>query len=423
VFTPKNLIVLLILYCPLTLGTWLPVNYIYVVLTIDFILLLILAKEIFRNRKILKRNYKVPVLLFCLSFYTSVLFGLPYKQMNDFTDYDSTASSVVFTWTQVIIMQLSLIYFIYIIIDNYDDILYFIKFILISGILLNIIGLVLYYVIGIKTTTLLGRIGLSFDDANYLGRFEVFIISISIVYLFFRKTNVIIKLFLSAFIVVSFLFLTLSVSRAALASLGIVIIVILLFLNSKSMKYTGIILTVLSSVFFLTVIGSQKVSPLGADSGLAGSFLDMSNATRVALIIASFSVFLDHPFFGIGIYNFFNAYVNHGYMPVDMPLGFKITVVHSWLFSTMAEQGLFGIIPLMYILYSVSVDLFRNTYRKYGDQKFIGIILISMFIILIFNGFVNPIFYAELQFSIIAGLIAGFLKVSAINTEITQYGE
>lgn len=400
-----------------------PVNYIYVVLAVDFILFLILAKELFRNRKVLKRNYKVPVLLFCLSFYTSVLFGLPYKQMNDFTDYDSTASAVVFTWTQVIIMQLSLIYFIYIIIENYDDILYFIKFILISGILLNIVGLILYFVIGIKTTTLLGRIGLTFDDANYLGRFEVFIISISVIYLFFRKMNVIAKLFLFLLIAVAFLFLTLSVSRAALASLGIVVIVILLFLNSKPLKYGGIILTVLFSVFYLTVVGSQKVSPLGGDSGLAGSFMDMSNATRVALIIASLSVFLDHPLFGIGIYNFFNVYVNHGYMPVDMPLGFKITVVHSWLFSTMAEQGLFGIIPLLYILYSVSVDLFRNTYRKAGEQKFIGIILIALFIILLFNGFVNPIFYAELQFSIIAGLIAGFLKVSALNPEITRHGE
>jgi len=171
---------------------------------------------------------------------------------------------------------------------------------------------------------------------------------------------------------------------------------------------------IVAFIFLIALIGSQKVNLVGAGTDVSSSFIDLSNATRIALVYASFSAFLDYPVFGIGIYNFFNAYLNYGYMPVDLPLGVKVTVVHSWFFSTLAEQGLFGIIPLLFLLYRLIKDLFKFTLKSLNDQKFIGLIMLSLLFILLFNGFVNPVFYAEVQFSVIAGLAGGFLKVSTL---------
>ncbi|MCX6157521.1 MAG: O-antigen ligase family protein [Ignavibacteriae bacterium] len=334
--------------------------------------------------------------------------------MNDFTDYDSSLFSVFFIWTRVILMQLPFIYFFYLSIKSNKDILYYIKIIILSGIIVNSVGVVMYFV-GFQVTEL-NRIGLSFDDANYLGRFEVIVISISLIYILFVKISFLKKLFLCSLIFVSFNFLILSVSRAALLSLAIVTVFILLFYPNKIIKFSSIGATIVVFLFLIVIVGSQKANPMGAGD-VSSSFIDLSNATRVALMYASFFAFLDYPIFGIGIYNFFNAYLNHGYMPVDLPLGVKVTVVHSWLFSTLAEQGLFGIIPLLALLYKLTRDLFKFTLKSTGEKKYIGLIILSLLFILLFNGFVNPVFYAEVQFSVIAGLAGGYLKVSTLTNQ------
>lgn len=414
VVTPKNLISLVILYCPFTIGSWNPVDYTNAIICVNLLLLPLLIKQIINHKRILRTNYLIPTMFFVASFYTSMMFGIEYKQMNDFTDYDSSFFSVIFIWTRVILMQLPFIYFFYLSIKSNKDILYFIKIIILSGIIVNSIGVVMYFV-GFKMTEL-NRIGLSFDDANYLGRFEVIIISISLIYLLFVKISFVKKLFLSLLIFLSFNFLILSVSRAALLSLAIVTVFILLYYPNKLIKVTSIGGTIIIFLFLIVIVGSQKVNPMVAGD-VSSSFVDLSNATRIALMYASFFVFLDYPIFGIGIYNFFNAYLNHGYMPVDLPLGVKVTVVHSWFFSTLAEQGLFGIIPLVVLLYRLTRDLFKFTLKSAGEQKFIGLIILSLLFILLFNGFVNPVFYAEVQFAVIAGLAGGYLKVSTITNQ------
>lgn len=414
VITPKNIISLVILYCPLTIGSWNPIDYTNAIICVNLLLLPLLIKQIINHKRILSSNYLIPTMFFVASFYTSMVFGIEYKQMNDFTDYDSSLFSVFFIWTRVILMQLPFIYFFYLSIKSNKDILYFIKIIILSGIIVNSVGVVMYFV-GFQVTEL-NRIGLSFDDANYLGRFEVIVISISLIYILFVKISFIKKLFLCSLILVSFNFLILSISRAALLSLAIVTVFILLFYPNKVIKFSSIGATIVVFLFLIVIVASQKGNPMGAGD-VSSSFIDLSNATRVALMYASFFAFLDYPIFGIGIYNFFNAYLNHGYMPVDLPLGVKVTVVHSWLFSTLAEQGLFGIIPLLALLYKLTRDLFKFTLKSTGEQKYIGLIILSLLFILLFNGFVNPVFYAEVQFSVIAGLAGGYLKVSTLTNQ------
>ena len=418
--TPKNIISLAIFYCPFTIGSWNPFNYIYVILGLNMLLLPLLIKQIVNHKRILKTNYLIPIILFIASFYTSMMFGIEYKQMNDFTDYDSSLGSVFFIWSSIIVMQLPFIYFIYLSINSYKDIKHYIKVIILSGVVVNLVGITMYFV-GFQFTEL-KRIGLSFDDANYLGRFEVIIISISFIYILFSNISFIKKILFGVLIAVSFNFLLLSISRAALLSLGILSVFLLLFYPSKVVKYSLISFNVLLFLSLILLFGSQKVDTLGGGTDLASSFIDLSNATRVALMYASVFCFFDYPVFGIGIYNFFNAYLNHGYMPVDMPLGAKITVVHSWFFSTLAEQGLFGIIPLLIIFINLIRDLFKFLLKDKGEQRFFGLIMISLLFILLFNGFVNPIFYSEVQFSVIAGLVGGYLKVSTLTSKRLNYG-
>jgi len=200
--TPKNIITLVILYCPLTIGSWNPFDYTNIILFINLLLLPLLIKKIINHKRILKSNYSIPIIFFTVSFYTSMIFGIDYKQMNDFTDYDSSQFSVFFIWTRVILMQLPFIYFFYLSINSYKDILYYIKVILLSGVIVNAIGLVLYFT-GFNFTDI-NKIGLSFDDPNYLGRFEVILISISLIYLLFSKISFFKKSLLLSFIIVSF---------------------------------------------------------------------------------------------------------------------------------------------------------------------------------------------------------------------------
>lgn len=409
---PKFIFTVAILYSPITIGSWNPFNYITVINILNFFLFFLLAKEIIHHKRILKTNYFITISLFILSFYLSMFFGLDYKQMNDFTDYDSSLFAVLFLWTQVIIMQIGFIYFFYLSINSYSDIIYYIKVILISGLIINFVGLV--YTPDSVNLVGIAKVGLSFDDPNYLGRFEAIIISICLIFILFSKISKLKKLILSVLFAISFNFLLLSVSRAALLSLAIVVIIILFFYPSKGIRYTLIGVNIIAFLFLIVLVGSQKVGTIGGDSGLASSFVDLSNATRIALVLASLSAFWDYPIFGIGIYNFFNAYINHGYMPVDLPLGAKITVVHSWFFSTLAEQGLFGLISVLMLLFQLSKDLLKFTLKVNSNQRIIGISLLSMLFILLFNGFVNPIFFAETQFSIIAGLTAGFIKISTL---------
>lgn len=417
--TPKNIVSFAVFYCPFTIGSWNPLNYIYVLLGINLLLLPLLIKKIINHKRILKFNYLIPIAFFVLSFYTSMMFGLEYKQMNDFTDYDSSLGSVFFVWSSIIVMQLPFIYFFYLSINSYKDLSHYIKIILLSGVVVNFVGILMYFV-GFQFTEL-KRIGLSFDDANYLGRFEVIIISISFIYILFSKISFLKKILFGVLIAVSFNFLLLSISRAALLSLGILSVFLLLFYPSRVLKYSLISFNVLLFLSLILLFGSQKVDTLGGGTDLASSFIDLSNATRVALMYASIFCFFDYPVFGIGIYNFFNAYLNHGYMPVDMPLGAKITVVHSWFFSTLAEQGLFGIIPLLIIFFNLTRDLFKFLLKDKGEQRFFGLIMISLLFILLFNGFVNPIFYSEVQFSVIAGLVGGYLKVSTLTAKRLNY--
>lgn len=406
---PKYLIAFIFLFAPFSIG-YVTFNYFVVTYIVDIILFLILLPKIISHKRILKRNYGFYIFLFCLSFFISILFGLKYKNMIDMTTFDSSESGAFYITLFFIPMQLMFIFAIYISIESLSDIKFYLKVILLSGAIVNFMGIISILQGGVESK----KFGITFEDPNYLGRFEVFLIIICTVFIIFSNITKIKKYLLGFFSLISLLFLLLSFSRAAILSFGFIAVILVFYTKSKQLKIF-IISSAIATVFiFLGYAATLKSSDfVGEQFGVFSSFIDLSNATRVALNIAATNMFLDYPWTGIGFRNFYNAYINYSYLPLSFPVATNVTICHSWFFSTIAEQGLLGIIPLLTIIIFVFRDLKKITKDKVNETSFfcIGLTLYFLFIALIFNGFFNPIFFMELAFSTLAGLIAGFLKI------------
>lgn len=372
--------------------------------------------KILNYQKTLKKKYSIPIIWFSSSFFVSMFFGLQYRNMIGFTDFNSSFGGVLTIVLMFVPMQLIFIFMVYLSIDTIGDIKFYLKVMIISGILVNVIGFVMLMSAGFTP----GKLGVTFSDPNYFGRFEVFMLIICSFFIFFSpKLSVYKKNILFLFGVTCIIFLLLSFSRAAILSVGFISVITLFYIKSKFLKVTVAICAVVLVFLFLSFVASTKSSDLLLTNqfGIFSSFIDLSNATRIALNIASVNMFIDHPLFGVGFRNFYNAYINYSYVPFDIPLSVAITVVHSWFFSVIGEQGLFGLIPLLWLIFAINKDLRKILKDTRIDREFyvVAIVLYFLFVALIFNGFFNPIFFTELAFSTIAGLIGGLFKIYTLN--------
>lgn len=411
-FTPRNIVSLLILLAPFSLGKFpiLSFNYIYYTYIFIIILFFQLFNEIPNHLRLINNKILFLVLLLVLSFFLSMLFGLDYKVIGDLTDFDSSFNGVLLSVFTFVPMQLLLIFLIFVSVNSFDDIEYYLKMFFISGLIVNSVA---FYQL---TTNFSGRLGAVFSDVNYLGRFEIFIISLSLIYILFKTKNKNVKLLLFSNIIISFVFLYFSYSRSAILTLGLNVSIILMFLDKKHVKYIFILsIFVIISIAFSYVTSARVTSPLGGSNNVFYNILlEPSNFTRIILNIAGFNMFLDFPIFGVGYHNFYNAYINYSYIPLELTLYFSRnnSVIHSWLFSVFAEQGLFGAVPLILLLGLIFKKLYHSIKNKeLVDQKYCSISLFTLIFVLVVNGLFFPVFYTELIFSLIIGIIAGYFKL------------
>lgn len=407
----KAIISFVIFLSPFTYGFTPVLSYSYqnVYLVFDLLLFSILFKKIINTGKILKYNFLVPSLIFVFSFFISMFFGLPYAELTEYTVYSSSFNSVLIEISKTIPILFFAIYLIYIDIDSISEIFFYIKVMVISAVVVNLFSL--YYLFAEFS----GRLGGVFVDSNYLGRFEIIIISILILYISY--TEKIWKKVLSIFFILfSFYLLIFTYSRSSFITFAIVAFIILMK-RSKNKVYSILIflglLTLLALVFMY--ISTQRTGSLNlTDSVFLNTMvLEGSNFTRIILNIAGFNMFLDHPFFGIGFRNFYNVYLNYSYIPFGLPnLAIHVSIIHSWFFSVLAEQGLMGILPICYIIFLI-FRYFKKLDNKLQIQKlvFVHRCLYILFIILIVNGLFFPHFFFETFFTILMGLIFGYFKV------------
>jgi O-antigen ligase len=409
-FNPRNVISFLILFTPFTLGIF-PFNYIFITYICIVILILQLFYEIPNHIRLINVKILFLIFFFILSFFLSMVFGLDYKAINDFTDFDSSLNGALMDILIVFPMQLLIIFFIYVSINSISDIKHYIKVFIFSGIIVNSIAF--YYLLN----NFSGRLGASFSDSNYFGRFEIFIISLSLIYILFQNISYKLKIFYVVNIFVSFVFLILSYSRSAILTLGLTVTFILMFFGKKYTKYLLIISLIIVLYFVFSFTTSIRISSsTGSENSnlLYNVILEPSNFTRIILNIAGFNMFLDYPIFGIGYHNFYNAYINYSYMPLDIPFFSRgNSVIHSWLFTVLAEQGLVGTISFVIIIFAIfkkAYSIIKNNIMN--EYKFYSISLFTLFFVIIFNGLFFPTFIPELVFSIITGIILGYFKIT-----------
>lgn len=392
-------------------------------MVVGFCLFLVQFNKLIYHRRILNKAFTICSVIFALSFFLSMIFGLEYQDM--LSKYTTSAMIGSFSGIlkNVIIfvpLELFIIYLIYLSINNIEDILFYFRIFLYSGFLMNFIAMIaiLFGFGNIEG----GRMGLTFFDSNYLGRFEVIISSIIFIYLMFSKKSIMKRLFIFLNIFLCLLVIFLTASRLALLTFVVITTILVLFSKNKTVKLSIIFFNFLLFSYLIVIIATRRgVSAAGEGLGIMSSFIDLSNATRIALNYSAVQIFLDHPLFGIGYYNFFNVYINHNYIPDFIPVSLDIAVIHSWFFATLAELGLFGIIPFCIILYLL-ISKILNNIRKPINEKYrlCGLLIFSLLFVFLFFGMFNPVFYPEVLFSIVFGLSGGYLKVSTIDLKLLK---
>lgn len=411
-FPSKVIISALILLCPFTLGEFpiLSYNYIHVSWGATIILIVLNLYKLIDHKRILKSNFSIPILLFALAFFASNYYADNYKQMKAYTVFDSSANGVFLDIIMFVPLQILLIFVIYVSIENMEELYFYIKVFLLSGLLTNLIGMSFLFSGHLEH----GRLAATFSDANYYGRFQVFILTITLCFVFFKKLSFLEIIFLIANSLLCFLALFLTGSRSSFIVMAIIFAIITLFTRYKKLKYLLIIGFLAIVAFFLMYATSRRLDSNGlANMGFAGAFVDYSNSTRLALAVAAVNIFRDYPFMGVGFRNFYNYYMNYNYMPLGIPLAPYVSVVHSWLFSIMAEMGLVGLIPIFWIIILVIKNFYRRIKIGLNDKtKLVGLILYCMFLIIIIFGLFFPVFESELVFALVCGLSGAFFKIT-----------
>lgn len=422
-FLSRILVSSLIFLAPLSMGPVLffSSNYFYIMMFVGFCLFLVQFNKLIYHRRILNKAFTICSVIFALSFFLSMVFGLSYQDM--LSKYTTSVmigsfSGILKSIILLVPTQLFLTYLIYLSINNIEDILYYFRIFLYSGFLMNFIAIIAILV-GFGNIDE-GRMGLTFFDSNYLGRFEVIILSIILIYLLFSRKSLMKRLILIINIFLCLLIIILSASRAALLSFVVISTILVFFSNFKAIKYAIISINFLIFSYLIVIIASRRGAFVtGGDTGILSSFIDISNTTRLALNYSAVQMFLDHPIFGIGYHNFYNVYINHNYIPDFIPVALGIAVIHSWFFANLAELGLFGTIPFCIIIYLLIRKILYNIRNPINENyRFCGLLIFSLIFIFLFFGMFFPVFYPEVLFPIVFGLSGGYLKTSIMDSQV-----
>lgn len=414
-FTSRTVIAGLILFTPFTMGiddSFLTKSIIPIVFISIAILFFLNYDKLLSHVSVLNWKYKWSLSILFLSFFVSVFFGLEYRDLTSLTIYNSSFSGVVIDLLINLPKQYILGFFIFLSIRSLDDLNFLIFTFLLSGVVVNTIAISqLFIPSGFEATRLIG----TFIDPNYFGRFEVILICISLCRVLFTRISIGEKIMHFLNMVVCFYFLYTSLSRAAFITLALIVSVIVFYTQNKKTKYFAITLILIVLSYFVITVGSKRT---GQTSNVSGAVVDYSNTTRLALNVGAFNMFLDYPIWGVGFHNFYNVYINHNYVPENIPSAIVISIVHSWIFSTMAEQGLLGTIPCLVLSFLILRDLIRRAKTEDfdGRNKSIALTLFSLNCIIIVFGLFNAIFFFELICPLIIGMTLGYLKLNQVSS-------
>lgn len=249
--------------------------------------------------------------------------------------------------------------------------------------------------INIGTTQLL-RPYATFPHPNVLAFFLLVAAILILVRIEFEK-SVLRKTFLIVAVLTSSIGLFLTFSRSVIICF-LIIICVLFFqrFHGKIQRiiFVSAILPVTVLYFFLS-FPRFSITP----------FLLKDLSSRNELLNIGVNIFSNHPFFGIGLNNFF--YYESAYQKTISPV--FLQPIHNIYFLSLVQLGIVGFIPILaFVFFSVKI-LFKKTFRQKNreiSQFYLGVflLLMSSLVIGFFDHFLITLEQGMLLFAILFGL-------------------
>ena len=241
-----------------------------------------------------------------------------------------------------------------------------------------------------------------------ISSFSVLIKSIVPIYLLFNYKNRLIKLISCFLLVSSFLTVMLLMSRAAIISLFLVLISIILlsvFANKKKYYFANglIILSLLISMFSYNLINEKNAYNIIGErfSNVTNPMVDGSVNERLSFYTTSVKSIIDNPILGIGIGNWKIKSID---LSKDIIKSYRVPYfVHNDFLQTAAEIGIIGgLCFVFYIFYPLWIS-FKNTIQHFRFN--LDFLIFLIFLIYIVDSMLNfpidrPMNYIYLCFTI-----------------------
>jgi len=345
------------------------------ILSVVKVIVFVTAIAFFVSLAIKKQKVKfttpdLPILLFALSWVSSV------NKMDSSMDFIIWIAQVIGYW---------ILYFLCVnLVNNKDLLLKLIYTLLIASMLISIYAILQYsegkaFLFQGQYATLYSstrgneayRIkGLSYNS-NAAGYSYILGIPIFIGLYFFEK-NRMRRILIFMTIALGSICLFLTQSRGGIFGLigGIIVIVLL---SVKKKRYLRLIFTI-----FLFGAVIVNFVPSSVMSGV-WLFNDISTENRFAMIPPVISMFLAHPFFGVGFNQTPKHITQYGYHSHSSP--------HNNLFLVALEAGLLGLIP--YICFNIAyIRILFKSYKKSENKALSWLIIgfLSSFVAFNING-------------------------------------
>ena len=241
-----------------------------------------------------------------------------------------------------------------------------------------------------------------------ISSFSILIKTVVPLFLIFNNKNYLIKALSLFFIFSSFLSILLLMSRAAVLSLCLVFIAILiLVILSKSriyyLKFSSIIITMLISIFSFNSINEKNAYNLLTDrfSNVTNPQVDESVNERLNFYTTAIQSISDNPILGIGIGNWKIKSIG---LSKEIIESYRIPYyVHNDFLQFMAEIGVIGGLCFMFYIFYPAFISFKRTLKSRSFN--LDFLIFLIFLIYIIDSMLNfpierPINYLYLCFTI-----------------------
>jgi len=217
---------------------------------------------------------------------------------------------------------------------------------------------------------------------------------------YFKKTFIGFKKFLALACMCSLIFFVIS-AKSKVVFLGIVfffVLVFFLFLKEKKINLKNFFLLFFSSIVLFIIISKSIDNNYINDviNALSGKIGSGSTFIRFTNLYVGFSIWLENPFFGVGIGNYKLFYVEHIYKS-DFPIILDLKILVDPEFTEgsvdplnffagiLSELGIFIFVVIFYVIFKKIIILLFSSNLK--NQNFLLSVLIAPIIFAASFGF------------------------------------